>query len=107
METNRIEDVARDGIHTLSSVTRTAAHSGGEVASEVAAVLRHTLESWIEVAGGVARTVVRVTADVAIEIVDSFRSAATALVAPREAREHDETRARRPGNGSSELHASA
>ena len=107
MEANRIEELTRDGIHTASSIARTAAHSGSEVAVEIASAVRTTLEGVIEVVGGVARSLVRVTADVAIEIVDSVRTAASALVSGRELRERREAEFLRPGNGSSEHRLSA
>jgi hypothetical protein len=37
METNSLEGIARDGIHTASQVARAAVQSSGELASEVAA----------------------------------------------------------------------
>jgi hypothetical protein len=144
METNSIEGIARDGIHTATQVARAAVQSGTELAGEIAAatsklardttqmtedssvvvlgaigrvlgavrqvgeqaigLTRTMLDGAIEVAGTLTRSAVRVTADVAIEVVHSVRAAASALLASPADYERSKPQAiRKPNGGASEL----
>ena len=144
METNSIEGIARDGLHTATQVARAAVQSGTELAGEIAAatsklardttqmtedssvvvlgaigrvlgavrqvgeqaigLTRTMLDGAIEVAGTLTRSAVRVTADVAIEVVHSVRAAASALLASPADYERSKPQAiRKPNGGASEL----
>ena len=125
METNSIEGIARDGIHTATQVARAAVQSGTELAGEIAAATsklardttQMTEDSSVVVLGAIGRVLgavrqvgeqaiglTRTMLDGAIEVVHSVRAAASALLASPADYERSKPQAiRKPNGGASEL----
>jgi hypothetical protein len=102
METNSIEGIARDGIHTATQVARAAVQSGSEFASEVATATsklardttQTTEESSLVILGAVGRVIgaarqvgeqaiglTRTVLDGAIEVAGTVTRAAVRVTA--------------------------
>ncbi len=75
-------------IGVLGSIGRVLA-AAAQVSERATYLARTTLGGVIEIAGGLSRTAVRVTAEVAIEVVTSVRRTAAAIIVIVEEHEHD------------------
>ncbi|MET0151624.1 MAG: hypothetical protein ABW298_03295 [Candidatus Binatia bacterium] len=76
-----------------------------QVGEQVIGLTRTILASAIEVPGSVARTAVRATADVTIEVIQSVRSTASALLVAPADYEPEVADSRRTNGGSTDLAA--
>lgn len=103
--------LARDTTQTAEETTIATLGAFGRVLGSVAQVSeraivlgRGSLGAFLEGGGALARTAVRVTGDLAIEVVHAVRRAAAALLVPREEEALDS--APRAINGGASEHAS-